>query len=87
MGIRSGPGKWLRLGVAVTAMGLAVGVMAPLAQDLPGRRTDQLRQRVRDSENFEAQLNAARRFQREEAFRIDVQLLDGIATPAEAATA
>ncbi|HVV31596.1 MAG TPA: bifunctional [glutamine synthetase] adenylyltransferase/[glutamine synthetase]-adenylyl-L-tyrosine phosphorylase [Vitreimonas sp.] len=61
--------------------------MAPLAQDLPGRRTDQLRQRVRDSENFEAQLNAARRFQREEAFRIDVQLLDGIATPAEAAAA
>jgi branched-chain amino acid transport system substrate-binding protein len=32
VGIRSGPGKWLRLGVAVTAMGLAVGVMAPLAQ-------------------------------------------------------
>src|SRR4051794_5330761 len=29
---RSGPVRWMRIGVAVAAMGLAAGVMAPLAQ-------------------------------------------------------
>jgi branched-chain amino acid transport system substrate-binding protein len=29
---KSGPGRWMRLGVAVAAMGLAIGIMAPLAQ-------------------------------------------------------
>ncbi|MFT3726338.1 MAG: bifunctional [glutamine synthetase] adenylyltransferase/[glutamine synthetase]-adenylyl-L-tyrosine phosphorylase [Terricaulis sp.] len=61
--------------------------MAPLAQDPVGRRSAQLEERMRDSESFEARLNAARRFQREEAFRISVQVLDGIASPAEAAAA
>jgi glutamate-ammonia-ligase adenylyltransferase len=61
--------------------------MAPLGQDLPGRRANYLQERMHDAESFEARLNAARRFQREEAFRIDVQLLDAIASPLEAAAA
>lgn len=61
--------------------------MAPLAEDPVGRRTTYLHERMRDAESFEAKLNAARRFQREEAFRIDVQLLDGMAMPEAAAAA
>ena len=61
--------------------------LLPLAQDAPGARLKDLSERVRDAAGFEAKLNAARRFQREEAFRISVQLLEGMASAAEAGAA
>lgn len=59
----------------------------PLAQDAPGAYRTDLDDRLSIAENFEQSLNAARRFQREEAFRIDVQVLEGQANAAEAGAA
>jgi len=59
----------------------------PLSQDPPGTRRDELMERVREQESFEAKLNSARRFHREEAFRIGVQLLEGLISAAEAGVA
>src|SRR6185295_610980 len=50
-------------------------------------RAKELRRRLADEATFEARLNAARRFQRDEAFRINVQLLDGLTTAAEVGAA
>ncbi|HYD89200.1 MAG TPA: bifunctional [glutamine synthetase] adenylyltransferase/[glutamine synthetase]-adenylyl-L-tyrosine phosphorylase [Vitreimonas sp.] len=60
---------------------------APLAQDAPGAYRAELAERLSIAETFEQRLNAARRFQREEAFRIDVQVLEGQANAAEAGAA
>jgi glutamate-ammonia-ligase adenylyltransferase len=51
----------------------------PLRADQPGARAQELQRRLAGEPTFESRLNAARRFQREEAFRINVQLLDGVA--------
>jgi len=59
----------------------------PLAQDPPGLRRAELAERLSIASSFEERLNAARRFQREEAFRIDVQVLEGQASAAEAGAA
>lgn len=59
----------------------------PLSADAPEARVDALLARVRECESFEAQLNEARRFQREEAFRIGVQVLEGAATAETAGAA
>jgi len=59
----------------------------PLAQDAPGAYHAELKERLSIADSFEQQLNAARRFQREEAFRIDVQVLEGQAHAAEAGAA
>ncbi|UPT61558.1 MAG: bifunctional [glutamine synthetase] adenylyltransferase/[glutamine synthetase]-adenylyl-L-tyrosine phosphorylase [Hyphomonadaceae bacterium JAD_PAG50586_4] len=59
----------------------------PLSQDEPGALWLQLQDRLQDAGSFEAKLNAARRFQREEAFRIGVQVLEGIANAQEAGAA
>lgn len=58
----------------------------PLTDDGPGARLADLRDRLADAPSFEDQLNTARRFQGEEAFRIGVQVLEGVAS-AEAAGA
>ncbi len=60
---------------------------APLRFDEPGARSLELKRRLDGEATFEARLNAARRFQREEAFRIDVQLLDGLARAQEVGAA
>lgn len=60
---------------------------SPLRADEPGERARELRRRLADEASFEARLNAARRFQREEAFRINVQLLDGLAGAQEVGAA
>ena len=59
----------------------------PLAQDEPGALARQLQDRLLDAGSFEAKLNAARRFQREEAFRIGVQVLDNVADAQDAGAA
>ena len=59
----------------------------PLSRDAPGVRRIELLDRLRDEASFEAKLNSARRFQREEAFRIGVQLLEGVISAAEAGVA
>lgn len=59
----------------------------PLANDPPGAHRHELTERLSIAETFEQRLNAARRFQREEAFRIDVQVLEGQAKAAEAGAA
>lgn len=48
---------------------------APVSMDEPGRRMTRLREEVDGARSFEDMLNAARRFHREEAFRIGYQLL------------
>jgi glutamate-ammonia-ligase adenylyltransferase len=60
---------------------------APLARDGPGARRADLLERLRDEQTFESKLNSARRFHREEAFRIGVQLLEGLISAAEAGVA
>ncbi|MBS0386494.1 MAG: bifunctional [glutamine synthetase] adenylyltransferase/[glutamine synthetase]-adenylyl-L-tyrosine phosphorylase [Proteobacteria bacterium] len=60
---------------------------APISADRRGGRADELRRRLEHEAGFEARLNAARRFHREEAFRIDVQLLDGPARAEDAGAA
>lgn len=59
----------------------------PLGQDGPGRRRAELAGLIGDAGSFEAKLNAARRFHREEAFRIGVQVLEGLASAEEAGAA
>lgn len=59
----------------------------PVSQDDPGARRADLLERLGDEPSFEAKLNGARRFQREEAFRIGVQLLEGAISAAEAGVA
>ncbi|MBU6372801.1 MAG: bifunctional [glutamine synthetase] adenylyltransferase/[glutamine synthetase]-adenylyl-L-tyrosine phosphorylase [Alphaproteobacteria bacterium] len=49
----------------------------PLAQDPPGARRAAIDRALVGVDGFEAALNAVRRAQREEAFRIDVQVLTG----------
>lgn len=60
---------------------------APVSSDEPGSRERKLRDQLRRAEGFEGQLNAARRFHREEAFRIGYQLLRGTIQAAEAGAA
>jgi len=60
---------------------------APLSQDAPGARREELRELLSHEASFEAKLNSARRFHREEAFRIGVQLLEGLISAAEAGVA
>ncbi len=59
----------------------------PLGQDPPGSRLLELRDRLTDADSFEAKLNTARRFHREEAFRIAVQILEQSATAEQAGAA
>ena len=59
----------------------------PLADDPAGIYQADLAERLSIATTFEQRLNAARRFQREEAFRIDVQVLEGQANAAEAGAA
>lgn len=49
----------------------------PVSADPPGAREKRLRAELARADGFEGQLNAARRFHREEAFRIGWQLLRG----------
>jgi glutamate-ammonia-ligase adenylyltransferase len=58
-----------------------------LSADAPGARIADLRERLADADTFEASLNVARRFQRDEAFRIDVQVLEGSANAEQAGAA
>jgi glutamate-ammonia-ligase adenylyltransferase len=59
----------------------------PLAQEASGRRRLDIEALMADADSFEAKLNAARRFHREEAFRIGVQVLEGVASASEAGAA
>lgn len=59
----------------------------PLSQDAPGARLAELRQRLDEADSFETKLNTARRFHREEAFRIAVQILEQSATAEQAGAA
>jgi glutamate-ammonia-ligase adenylyltransferase len=59
----------------------------PLSQDERGALARQLQDRLTDAGSFEAKLNAARRFQREEAFRIGVQVLENVANAQDAGAA
>ena len=59
----------------------------PLAQDPMGRRRLDIETLMADAESFEEKLNAARRFHREEGFRIGVQVLEGAASASEAGAA
>ncbi|HWA00179.1 MAG TPA: bifunctional [glutamine synthetase] adenylyltransferase/[glutamine synthetase]-adenylyl-L-tyrosine phosphorylase [Caulobacterales bacterium] len=52
----------------------------PLAQEPHGARAADLVQRLGEARTFEEKLNIARRFHREEAFRIGVQVLEGDAS-------
>lgn len=60
---------------------------APLASDQPGTRVPDLRQRIHEARDYEGALNAARRFHREESFRISLQVLTGKADPETAGAA
>ncbi len=60
---------------------------APVSSDAPGGREKKLNDQLRRAADFEAQLNIARRFHREEAFRIGYQLLRGAIGATEAGTA
>jgi [glutamine synthetase] adenylyltransferase / [glutamine synthetase]-adenylyl-L-tyrosine phosphorylase len=59
----------------------------PVSKDPPGARRAELLALLGDEATFEAKLNCARRFHREEAFRIGVQLLEGVISTAEAGVA
>lgn len=59
----------------------------PLGQDAPGSRLAELRDRLSDADSFETKLNIARRFHREDAFRIAVQILEQSATAEQAGAA
>lgn len=60
---------------------------APLSQDQAGFQRAELADRLSAEPSFEAKLNSARRFHREEAFRIGVQLLERLISAAEAGVA
>ncbi len=59
----------------------------PLAEDGPGARLAELAARLGGCETFEQTLNEARRYQRDEAFRIGVQVLAGGASAQDAGAA
>jgi len=59
----------------------------PLGEDAPGLRLAELRERLSDADSFEAKLNTARRFHREESFRVAVQILEQSATAEQAGAA
>jgi [glutamine synthetase] adenylyltransferase / [glutamine synthetase]-adenylyl-L-tyrosine phosphorylase len=61
--------------------------LTALQLDVPGARRRELNDRLADAETFESKLNVARRFHREEAFRISVQVLEGLANAEEAGAA
>lgn len=50
---------------------------SPVRSDTPGAREGRLKTQLSRADGFEAKLNVARRFHREEAFRIGYQLLQG----------
>src|SRR5262249_10825956 len=54
--------------------------MERLENDEPGARLKDLGARIREADGFEAQINVARRFHREEAFRIGFQVLENMAS-------
>lgn len=60
---------------------------APVPSDPLGKREAKLRELLKQADGFEAQLNAARRFHREENFRIGYQLLRGAVSATEAGVA
>jgi len=60
---------------------------APVASDAPEARGIKLQSLLERADGFEGQLNAARRFHREEAFRIGYQLLRGAIGATEAGAA
>lgn len=60
---------------------------APVSSDEAGAREARLREQLGRADGFEGQLNAARRFHREEGFRIGYQLLRGAIGAAEAGAA
>lgn len=59
----------------------------PLAQDVAGARRATLERLVVETDGFEPAINAARRFHREEALRIGLQVLQGRASAADAGAA
>jgi len=59
----------------------------PLAHDPPGALFQALTQATAPAERFEDAMNAARRVHREEAFRIHMQVLKGLASAADAGRA
>jgi glutamate-ammonia-ligase adenylyltransferase len=60
---------------------------APVMNDAAGAREARLRSQLKRADGFEGQLNVARRFHREEAFRIGYQLLRGAIGASEAGIA
>lgn len=72
-----------RIGALVARQPALLDAMAeaefarPLAQDPPGARRAAIDRALAGVEGFEAALNGVRRVHREEAFRIDVQVLSG----------
>ncbi|MEZ5996039.1 MAG: bifunctional [glutamine synthetase] adenylyltransferase/[glutamine synthetase]-adenylyl-L-tyrosine phosphorylase [Hyphomonadaceae bacterium] len=60
---------------------------APLSQDEPNARLAELSERMAGADSFEARLNVARRFHREEAFRIAIQVVEQLASAEEAGAA
>lgn len=60
---------------------------APVNRDQPGARTKRLAAQLDRAEDFEGKLNAARRFHRDEAFRIGYQLLQGAISAPDAGIA
>jgi glutamate-ammonia-ligase adenylyltransferase len=60
---------------------------SPLHLDAPDARRARLAVALQDCDGFELRMNAARRFQREEAFRIGMQILMGRATSTQAGAA
>lgn len=60
---------------------------APVHADRPGARAGRLRTQLARASDFEEKLNAARRFHRDEAFRIGYQLLQGSVSASEAGQA
>jgi glutamate-ammonia-ligase adenylyltransferase len=59
----------------------------PVSSDQPGHRETRLRAQLEQAHEFEQTLNMARRFHREEAFRIGYQLLRGTIGAADAGAA
>lgn len=59
----------------------------PLAEDAPGARRAALQRLVDEAPDFEPAINAARRFHREEALRIGLQVLQGRASASDAGAA
>jgi len=66
---------------------LEPGFMVPVSSVAPGEREGRLRARLSEANQFEDQLNEARRFHREENFRIGYQLLQGVVRSSQAGAA